>query len=31
MPEAFGTVLLKAPSEIMADIEGCGESVVMKT
>ncbi|MGB2105304.1 MAG: hypothetical protein ACPHXV_04775 [Glaciecola sp.] len=27
MPEAFGTVLLKASSEIMADIEGCGESV----
>jgi len=27
MPEAFGTVLLKASSEIMGDIEGCGESV----
>ena len=27
MPEAFGTVLLKTSAEIMADIEGCGESV----
>lgn len=27
MPEAFGTVLLKTSSEIMADVEGCGESV----
>jgi hypothetical protein len=27
MPEAFGTVLLKASSEVMTDIEGCSESV----
>jgi len=27
MPEAFGTVLLKSSSEVMTDIEGCGESV----
>ena len=27
MPEAFGTVLLKASSEVMTDIEGCGGSV----
>jgi hypothetical protein len=27
MPEAFGTVLLKTSSEVMTDIEGCGESV----